>query len=48
MKPPLQTVSGKIRRVQLRELERERRLREERAPHEFFEEDFAGVLHGKR
>jgi acetyl-CoA synthetase len=34
------TVSGKIRRVQLRALERERRLHGTRAPLEFFEEDF--------
>ena len=34
------TVSGKIRRVQLREVEREQRVRGGRAPHEFFEEDF--------
>jgi acetyl-CoA synthetase len=35
------TVSGKIRRVQLRALERERRTQGDRAPLEFFEEDFA-------
>jgi acetyl-CoA synthetase len=35
------TVSGKIRRVELRELEHERRRRGERGPFEFFEEDFA-------
>ena len=34
------TVSGKIRRVQLRALERERRAQGDRAPLEFFEEDF--------
>jgi acetyl-CoA synthetase len=34
------TVSGKIRRVQLRELERERRTKGERLPLEFFEEEF--------
>jgi len=34
------TVSGKIRRVQLRELERERRTKGDRAPFEFFEEEF--------
>jgi acetyl-CoA synthetase len=37
------TVSGKIRRVELRELERERRTRGERAPLEFFEEELADV-----
>jgi acetyl-CoA synthetase len=41
------TVSGKIRRVQLRELERERRVGGERVPLEFFEDDFAtGELRG--
>jgi acetyl-CoA synthetase len=35
------TVSGKIRRVQLREMEHERRTRSNRAPLEFFEEDFS-------
>jgi acetyl-CoA synthetase len=35
------TVSGKIRRVQLRALEHERRMRRERVPLEFFEEEFA-------
>jgi acetyl-CoA synthetase len=35
------TVSGKIRRVQLREMEHERRTRRNRAPLEFFEEDFS-------
>jgi acetyl-CoA synthetase len=34
------TVSGKIRRVQLRALERDRRAHGDRAPLEFFEEDF--------
>jgi acetyl-CoA synthetase len=34
------TVSGKIRRVELRAVENERRARGERAPLEFFEEDF--------
>jgi acetyl-CoA synthetase len=34
------TVSGKIRRVQLREAEHEQRARGGRAQHEFFEEDF--------
>jgi acetyl-CoA synthetase len=34
------TVSGKIRRVELRELEHQRRMRGERVPFEFFEEDF--------
>ena len=34
------TVSGKIRRVQLRALERERRSQGDRSPLEFFEEDF--------
>ena len=36
------TVSGKIRRVELRTLEAERRAHGARAPLEFFEEDFAG------
>ena len=41
------TVSGKIRRVQLRELERERRTRGERSPFEFFEQEFvAGERRG--
>jgi acetyl-CoA synthetase len=35
------TVSGKIRRIELRELEQQRRIRGERVPLEFFEEDFA-------
>jgi acetyl-CoA synthetase len=35
------TISGKIRRVELRELERQRRMRGERVPLEFFEEDFS-------
>ena len=35
------TVSGKIRRVELRELERRRRTSGERVPLEFFEEDLA-------
>jgi acetyl-CoA synthetase len=34
------TISGKIRRVELRALERERRAAGGRAPHEFWEEDF--------
>jgi acetyl-CoA synthetase len=34
------TVSGKIRRVELRALEAQRRRRGERGPHEYFEEDF--------
>ncbi len=34
------TISGKIRRVQLRGIEAERRARQERAEWEFFEEDF--------
>jgi acetyl-CoA synthetase len=34
------TISGKIRRVQLRGSEAERRSRGERAEWEFFEEDF--------
>ena len=37
------TVSGKIRRVELRTLEHERRMRGERGPFEFFEEDFAAT-----
>ena len=36
------TVSGKIRRVELRAIENARRARGERAPLEFFEEDFVG------
>jgi acetyl-CoA synthetase len=41
------TVSGKIRRVQLRALEDERRMRQERVPLEFFEEEFiAGEQRG--
>ena len=36
------TVSGKIRRVELRTLEAQRRAQGARAPLEFFEEDFAG------
>ena len=36
------TVSGKIRRVELRTLEAERRARGGRVPLEFFEEDFVG------
>jgi acetyl-CoA synthetase len=39
------TVSGKIRRVQLRELERERRTRGERSPFEFFEQEFVAGEH---
>ena len=35
------TISGKIRRVQLRGQEAERHARTERGPHEFFEDDFA-------
>jgi acetyl-CoA synthetase len=35
------TISGKIRRVQLRQAEDERRARGERAPQEFWEDDFA-------
>jgi acetyl-CoA synthetase len=35
------TISGKIRRVQLRQVEDERRARGERSPMEFWEEDFA-------
>jgi len=35
------TISGKIRRVQLRQAEAERRARGERGPHEFWEEDFS-------
>ena len=43
------TVSGKIRRVQLRALEHERRMRKERVPLEFFEEEFiAGEQRGNR
>ena len=38
--PLPKTVSGKIRRVELRAVEDERRARGERAPLEFFEEDF--------
>ncbi len=34
------TISGKIRRVELRALERTRRQKGERGPHEYFEEDF--------
>ena len=34
------TISGKIRRVQLRALERERRARGERGPLEFWQEEF--------
>ncbi|HXV98239.1 MAG TPA: AMP-dependent synthetase, partial [Anaerolineae bacterium] len=34
------TISGKIRRVQLRQLEVERQARHERGAHEFWEEDF--------
>jgi acetyl-CoA synthetase len=34
------TISGKIRRVQLRALEKERRSRDERGPHEFWQEEF--------
>jgi acetyl-CoA synthetase len=36
------TISGKIRRVELRELEARRRAAGERGPLEWFEEDFAG------
>ena len=35
------TISGKIRRVQLRQVEDERRARGERSPMEFWEEDFS-------
>ncbi len=35
------TISGKIRRVQLRQAEDERRARGEKAPQEFWEEDFS-------
>ena len=35
------TVSGKIRRVELRAIEEDRRARGERGPLEFFEEDFS-------
>ncbi|MEB3757249.1 MAG: AMP-binding protein [Desulfurococcales archaeon] len=34
------TISGKIRRVELRALERTRRQKGEKGPHEYFEEDF--------
>ncbi len=34
------TISGKIRRVELRRIERERRESGKRGPHEYFEEDF--------
>jgi acetyl-CoA synthetase len=34
------TISGKIRRVELRALEEQRRARGERGPLEFFEDDF--------
>ncbi len=34
------TISGKIRRVQLRALEKERRSRDERGPLEFWQEEF--------
>ena len=37
------TISGKIRRAELRLIERDRNV-EERRPHEFFEEDFAQAL----
>jgi acetyl-CoA synthetase len=37
------TVSGKIRRVELRELEHQQRTRGERGPFEFFEEDFVAM-----
>jgi acetyl-CoA synthetase len=40
------TVSGKIRRVELREVERKRRTTGERLPLEFFEEEF--VTGGQR
>ena len=42
------TVSGKIRRVELRELERARRTRDERSASEFFEEDFASAAPRKQ
>lgn len=35
------TISGKIRRIELRQMEADRRARGERAPHEFFEEDWS-------
>jgi acetyl-CoA synthetase len=35
------TISGKIRRVELRATEQQRRASGERTPHEFFEEDFS-------
>jgi len=38
--PLPKTISGKIRRVELRAVEQERRARGERGPLEFFEEDF--------
>jgi len=38
--PLPKTISGKIRRVELRAIEEQRRARGERAPLEFFEEDF--------
>ncbi|MDD5095033.1 MAG: AMP-binding protein [Dehalococcoidia bacterium] len=37
------TISGKIRRVELRSIEKERRSRNERGPAEFWEEDFPGL-----
>jgi len=37
------TISGKIRRVQLRALEADRRARGQRQAQEYFEEDFAGL-----
>jgi acetyl-CoA synthetase len=39
--PLPKTVSGKIRRVELRAVEEERRARGERGPLEFFEDDFS-------
>jgi acetyl-CoA synthetase len=37
------TLSGKIRRVELRNAESERRQRRERGAHEYFEDDFPGL-----
>jgi acetyl-CoA synthetase len=37
------TISGKIRRVELRQMEIERQARNERGPNEFWEEDFPEV-----
>ena len=41
------TISGKIRRVQLRQLEAERRAAGSRAPGEHFEDDFPGLRAGE-